>query len=339
MPGKRVYFYPMSSRNKPGEGNPYTKNLIGALSEHFTIVNRKDPSGSGIINLVKYLNGIDILFLNWIEDLPDKKYGYVQTLLFIRMFKYLRRRNVQVCWILHNKFSHYRKNRKLKSSLFRLLASRSTHIITHASEGLTYIRNYDTSHDHNMIFLHHPVMPRTVASKTEKQYDILIWGTLIEYKGVDKFLEYIHQNRLATKYRILIAGRVTDEEYGKKLFRLSGGSIRIENRFVGDEELFGLIGASSIVLFTYKQESVLSSGALMDSLSAGATVMGPDTGAFRDLENEDIVITYSGYEDLLEKADLILTGELKVDRRKLEEFVTENSWTNFGNRLADFIYS
>ncbi len=165
MPGKRLYFYPMSGRNKPGEGNPYSGNLIRALDTHFRVVNRKDPSRNGIINLLKYINRTDILFLNWVEDLPDRKHGYLQTLAFFLMFTYLRWRKAEICWILHNKFSHYKKNRWLKSFLFRFLATRCTRIITHSEEGLEYIRHYDPGHRNQIIFFHHPIIPRRNGSE------------------------------------------------------------------------------------------------------------------------------------------------------------------------------
>ena len=337
MPGRGLYFYPMSARGTKGEGNPYGKNLVNALSDHFRVVNRKDPSDSGILNLIKYLNKTEILFLNWIEDLPDKKFGYIQSILFMLMLRYLRYKKATICWVLHNKFSHYRKNRMMKSVIFRLLAARSTHIITHSEEGLHYIQQFDKRHVHNIIFLHHPVTARVLPEPGPKQYDIIIWGTLLEYKGVDKFLEYLHALGLQEKYHILVTGKIPSEEYRKKLYRLASAKIRIENRFVSDEELFSLISSSKVVLFTYKQESVLSSGALMDSISAGATVIGPETGAFGDLAKEGLVITYTDFRDLITKTDLILGKKLGVNKAKLDTFIAENSWPHFGIRLADFI--
>ena len=339
MPGKRVYFYPISSRNNSGVGNPYAGNLIGVLDDHFRVLNRKDASRSGIFNLVKYLNRTDIFFLNWIEDMPDKKYGYIQTVFFILMFHYLRKRKVTVCWVLHNKFSHYKRNRRLKAVLFRMLAARSTHIITHSGEGLSYINTYDHKHSHNIIFLHHPVSHATKGVKPGEPFDILIWGTLLEYKGVDRFLEYLHLNGLADRYHIMVSGRIMDDAYRAKLYRYTSRTIRIEDRFIGEEELQRLITSSRMILFTYKQESVLSSGALMDSLSAGATVVGPDTGAFRDLAGEGLVITYSSFDDLVQKADKILEDKLGVDKINLDHFLQENTWSRFGDKVADFLYA
>ena len=337
MPGQRIYFYPMSAKTSKSKGNPYSRNLADALSDHFRIVNRYDASTTGILNFLKYIRKTDILFLNWIEDLPDKKFGYAQTLLFILIIRYLKWRKKTVCWVLHNKFSHYKRNLWIKSVLFRLLAKSSTHIITHSREGLDYIKNYDKSREHNIIFVHHPLIPREVRVAPGKDWDMIIWGTLIEYKGVDKFLSYLRSQGLDSKYRILVTGHIPSPEYRRKLYRYKTATIQIEDRFVDEEELFDLIARSSAVVFTYRQESVLSSGALMDSLSVGAIVAGPETGAFHDLGEEGLVITYSGFGDLVRKLDGLLEGGLTVDHGKLENFIMENSWSHLGIILADFL--
>ncbi len=136
-----------------------------------------------------------------------------------------------------------------------------------------------------------------------------------------------------------MAGKVKGTAYRNRLLRLVSPTIRVEDRFVDDAELYSLIAASHLVLFTYQEESVLSSGALMDSIAAGATVAGPDTGAFRDLGRLGLVITYSGPGDLIEKIDEILDHRLTVDPGKLNAFIEENTWEKFSARLADYLYS
>ena len=77
------------------------------------------------------------------------------------------------------------------------------------------------------------------------------------------------------------------------------------NGYIEFEELKHLIHNAGLVLFTYQKESVLSSGALMDSIGCSAKVLGPDTGAFRDLAAFDIVATYQSFDEIPQKADKI----------------------------------
>ncbi|WP_194968036.1 hypothetical protein [Klebsiella pneumoniae] len=47
-----------------------------------------------------------------------------------------------------------------------------------------------------------------------------------------------------------------------------------------------LIEDSKCVLFPYKSGSISSSGALMDTIALGGVAIGPDVGAFKDLEKK-----------------------------------------------------
>lgn len=48
---------------------------------------------------------------------------------------------------------------------------------------------------------------------------------------------------------------------------------------------------SKIVLFTHKDDFLLSSGALIHLLNNFKTIFGPNTGNFKDFSKEGIVIT------------------------------------------------
>jgi hypothetical protein len=96
------------------------------------------------------------------------------------------------------------------------------------------------------------------------------------------------------------------------------------------------ISQSRAVLFTYLENSILSSGALMDTLRYAPLVIGPACGAFNDLKEEGLILTYNDYAHL----KVLLAAELrfKPDVNKIQQFITENSWENFGKSLGEFIY-
>ncbi|NJO67965.1 MAG: hypothetical protein HC830_00620 [Bacteroidetes bacterium] len=75
--------------------------------------------------------------------------------------------------------------------------------------------------------------------------------------------------------------------------------ISIENRFVNNDELKDLISKARCVLFSYNSDSVLSSGALMDTIGMGGFVIGPYKGAFKDLSKSGRVSTYKNYNQLI----------------------------------------
>jgi glycosyltransferase involved in cell wall biosynthesis len=186
----------------------------------------------------------------------------------------------------------------------------------------------------------HPVKNRRPEKNHEKEYDLLIWGTISPYKGIDKFLEYIYQNKLEFRYNILIVGKITTDDYRKKLENYKSKNILIEDKFIEDTLLQELISKSKLVLFTYSQSSILSSGVLMDSLGYGANIIGPNVGAFADLANEGIINTYSDFPSMFKIIDEQLNDKgKKIDKEKIDRFLEDNSWNKFAENVCKLLNS
>ncbi|MGD2033589.1 MAG: glycosyltransferase, partial [Bacteroidales bacterium] len=290
----------------------------------------------GIFDLYKYLTKIDYLFLNWIEDLPDKKAGWIQSLFFISIMPLLKAMKIKIIWTMHNKQSHYSSNRFLKAYLFRFVLRHSDSIITHSNEGVRYFSGFKIGKPEKIRYFPHPLEKKYAKIKKEKPVDILIWGSLIPYKGIDKFLKYLYDNGLENKYKIVLAGKVNPEEYLSTIQSYCNDNIRLDNRYIPEKELKALISGSKVILFTYEKDSVLSSGALMDSLSYGGFVIGPSTGAFRDLQEEGLIKTYSHYDEIIQILNDNKFAQVKKTD-KLESFIRTNSWPEFSSKVSKWI--
>lgn len=335
---KRIYLYPNTARNRNGLHNPYMSHLREALSRHFQIINAGRPSNSGITDVVRYIRNMDMIFLNWIEDLPGKHMGVIQTLFFLIMLRVFMLRKIGIIWILHNKRSHYKGHPFLKRVLFKQMLKRSDLIITHAREGLELVPETTRAY-----YTPHPVRPieRPLSLSGDTRYDLIIWGSITQYKGIDRFLAYLKDQGVLGKYRIIIAGKITTTALRERLqeFARSFQNLTLRDEFVPEPELMQLIGASKLVIITYQSESVLSSGVLMDSLSQLVPIIGPQTGAFTDLAELGLIDTFEDYPQLLQKIQNQLGPE--VDRSKIvagmKRFMEENSWEKFSERLRQLI--
>ncbi len=334
----KVYIYPITSRNNTGINNPYIDNLAEALGKHFSVLNRDLPSNKGVFDLFKYIRETDYFLLNWIEDLPDKHMGFIQCLVFFILFPYIKIRGKKIVWTLHNKKSHTEKNTIIKSLLFKMLLNGSDAILTHAQEGLNSIPEGTSK-----VYFPHPVKSdkRPLPSSQAVVFDIIIWGSIAAYKGIDSFLEFIRKNHDLNKYNILIAGKIIDDTLQKYLEQLSEqyNNITVLNRFIENAELDQLILKSKIILFSYHTKSVLSSGALMDSLFYGKVIIGPDAGAFKDLAEEKIVLTYGDYPELMQIIDQVIGSEIDMQSlvRRTGEFLENNTWESFARKFQDFL--
>jgi glycosyltransferase involved in cell wall biosynthesis len=330
--------YPISDPNKSASKNPYIDKLIETIEANScSVVNKGKVSKCGVFDLLLYLYKVDTYYLNWIENLPDRRFGWIQSVLFIFIFFILKLFGKKTVWMMHNKISHSKNFLLLKIITNYLLVNHSDIVLTHSLDGVRF-GNILLGNSKNIEFIHHPLddNSKKIDHVINKDIDILIWGSISPYKGVDTFLEYLQRSKISNKYTIYIVGKVTDSRLLEKLNKYKTDNIIIEDDFVSKERLEELFARSNIVLFTYAGYSTLSSGALMDTLSYGNYVIGPNVGAFRDLNEEGIIDTFIDFDNLIEKLEDELVDK-KIDSKKLSIFMKNNSWKKFGNWFCDII--
>jgi len=314
--------------------NPYINDFMDAMGPDIVFINQNISSRLGIFSLAASIGKLDIVFLNWIEDLPDRKWGIIQSLLFLPLLWALKLMHIRVFYTLHNRSSHFRGNRMLKKLILKWTMKHARYILCHAKAGLDLFPNENIIK--KMRYLPHPVHFSPLSPDNgNKKTDILIWGSIRPYKGIHSFLRLAVEQEKLKHRRIHIIGRIDPAEYAHEIQHYRSDLITIENRFAADDEIQSLIRQSRLVLFTYSEESVLSSGALSYSLALGANVVGPDLGSFSDMYREKLIGVFRSYEELPETVDSRLqTG---ADRNRLEEFLLRNTWQVFGRKVVSWI--
>ena len=336
---KRIYLYPISSRGEDISANPYISNLAKAIKELGEIVNLNQPSSSGIFQMILYYRKYNVLFLNWIENIPDRKAGYGQSLLLFALIIILRLSGKKIIWVMHNKVSHSKTNFWIKKILFRYLLRYSHLVITHSSEGVRYANTVLKKITSNIHYIPHPFDISCSSYRINKtpKYDFLIWGSMVSYKAVDVFLTYLKDSGKADDFRILVIGRFSSESYLEKVKSLAGKRTEIVNQFATKDELKELISLSVFVLFTYHDNSVLSSGALMDTICFGGDVIGPDIGAFADLADEKLILNYKDYSEipqLLKLKSETYAQEVSTIR---EKYINSNGWDGLSTKIQHLL--
>ncbi len=332
---KKIYFYPISARNdKIVSFNPYTFDFVDSIEQFFTIVNKSKPSKKGIFDIYKYLFRIDYILFNWIEDLPEKKGGFSQTVFFFIFMAISKLTGIKIVWVMHNRLSHSKKHKWLKNLIFNQLISKSDFIITHSSEGISYGESLRKGSKNRIHYFPHPIKDRRKLSTTEPKYDILIWGTISPYKGILEFLELMHKAKREKSYKTLIIGKSNDKDYFKSLLQFESENIIIKEAFMDDNSLQELISQAKIVLFTYAKSSILSSGALMDSIGFGGRVVGPQVGAFADLAKDGIISTFTESDEMFTVIDDVLAKEPNIANPPIDLFLQQNSWNMFAENIT-----
>lgn len=306
----KVTIYPHSTSKGDIRVNPYISDFIQTLEQNGMII-ANPPHKNPLFSLIPQKTDSDAYIFHWLENVPDYKYGVLQTLAAIWLLFKIKLHNKKVIWFLHNKQPHIMKHRWSKKLLIRLLLRKADLIVTHATEGI--IEEY---------------MPQPAET------DLLIWGNISRYKGVPEFVRFATRHSLKLKTKII--GKCSSTELLEELRTEGNDRISIEDRSIPFDELKQEIRKSRFVLIPYAAESILSSGILMDSLSFGAQVIGPDVGSFKDYAADPLlnVYTFHTFEDI---PNLVNKANKAVNIADYNRFLDTHSWNEFGKEFQNLL--
>lgn len=325
MKKTKVYFYP--SCPKEGYGNPYCLNFKSALKEYFELLDADNKiTRMKSMTLLNYSFRADVFILNWIENTIYLRFGFIQFCLVLLSFIIIGLRKKKVIWIYHNVIPHEGENsftRVIMSYLFK----HSKLIVSHSKEASAYATNKAFC---KVIYCCHPIKLFNVQDWNGKKIacDVLIWGTILPYKGVLEFLQ--NCSRQLSNINILILGKCKDNNLAASINDFCSSHIFFENRRADFNEIAYYIRTCRYVLFPYIGESISSSGVLMDTIAMGGIPIGPNKGAFKDLREEGVCKTYNSYDEL----PYIINSPNNIANDLKKEFIEKNTWNNFIERLS-----
>lgn len=330
---KALYIYPYTSEVHKEGANSYMRNLISHLSKSFKIVNKKTTIGA--LDMLLKIHKYDIIYLNWIEEIPDRRFGIFQVPLFVIVMGLAKLLKVRIVWFVHNNVSHNKTNIRSKRFIVNLMKNTADLILSH-SNNLTLKVPKDKFYS-----FHHPVEPyQAITTKQPYEYDILVWGAVSPYKGVSEFVEYVAKSPGLKTFRVLIAGRFISPDHYHYINSIKPANITLINKILPEPELAELFSKCRYVLFTYNSPSVLSSAALCKTLSFGKEIIGPAVGSFKELGDNGLVYNYQSFSSLESLLNDLKSRTVKgIDKERLIEYIRNNSWDKFAEFLANTIHT
>lgn len=336
----KIFLTPMIDESKSPTKNPYISDLIYTLEKNgHEIINKNKFSKIGLFNILFYLRRADAIYFNWIEDLISTRFGFLQTIYVYFSCLLFKLMGKKIIWTLHNRISHSKEDLFIKLINTYFLLNYSNLVITHSSNGQEFAKQFLKDESKNIKFIHHPLFNNISKFQNkvfDKKYDLLIWGAITPYKGVDKFLEYLKEENLLDRYKICIVGKIKDKELSEKVMKFNSEKITIINEFINDQELENYLNLSKVILFTYTPTNTFASGSLMLSLSYGCNIIGPNVGSFKDLADEKLINTFENYDDLINRIFITLNNEFE-SKDKFIEFIHKNSWEEFGKKFSTYL--
>lgn len=131
----------------------------------------------------------------------------------------------------------------------------------------------------------------------EKKYDVCFVGRIEKEKGVLDVVRKI----AGTKYRMVIAGKVSDIQLGEKLRNVTSkcSNIELHIGYVTDEEYYGYIRNSRFCILNYQGEySRRSSGVVLDTIFNNVPIIGKSCKALDFIAQFGCGYIYENLEEL-----------------------------------------
>ena len=132
-------------------------------------------------------------------------------------------------------------------------------------------------------------------------------------------------------------GKTRNSEFASEVLQYQNKNITIRDQFVDSVRLRNFVAMSKYTLFIYEDESVLSSGALMDALGFHSKIIGPDRGAFRDMSKLNIIRSYKDFNDIVNLLSEQNEDSWNETLPNVIRFNQLNTWENFGYILVKFL--
>ncbi|SEJ68898.1 Glycosyltransferase involved in cell wall bisynthesis [Cyclobacterium xiamenense] len=327
---KNIFLYPKHDRFY-GSPNPYIFDFHRELAKKHRVVNKNAPN-IGTLNLFVYFFHSEVFLFNWIENLPEKKFGRLQVAGFVFFLWLVRIFKKKIVWVLHNKGSHHQRDNQQADKVFRLMMRRSDKIITHSESGKSFVEETYPEQAAKVVVILHPISELFPIIDAEKTIDFLIWGSVHRYKGIDKFLNFLATISEEHRFKVRIVGKCFDKTYLKEITSYVNEDIMFTNEILELEEIYRIAQEAKFILFTYNSDTVISSGSLIDSIRMGSTILGPNHGAFKDLSNLSFVKTYENFGDIVECSRFTGTTADQL-RSERDVFFKENNWERFIDKV------
>lgn len=293
--------------------------LHKALGQSNLVVNAPFYVKWSVMSFILKLRQFDVVYLNWIESIPDYRWGRTKSVIFIFALALMKICGKKIVWTLHNRQPHASGHALLKRWIFSLMVRNSDAIVTHAQEGLEIIeRIYPPALSRAKYFPppFRPPLDPVNLREADFKYEAILWGTVDRYKGVLEFLRYASSKAELKRMRFLICGMFSDDEYYRQCVSSAWENVTVENLRVPFDQLPAKIEQSRLILFVYRPESILSSGVLAESLRYSRPILGPAVGQFSDLAGRGLISTYDSFDDIAPKMNFILSqGHFDMDAR------------------------
>lgn len=336
----RVWMWPKSS-----ELNFYNDLLTDSLCGAGLDI--KDLKHGKLILQVGQARSGDIVHIHWIHHAyqnSNRLLFIAKSFIFVLTMLYLKLRNVQLIWTIHNLYPHHAKFPRMERFMRTLICRFCSKLIV-ASESIKWKVMMEfgvpesklsvVKHGHYLgVYKSKGMDFRRIYNISEDASIYLFLGAIKAYKGVEDLIESF--NAVKTKQSYLIIAGKADKEMEAYLKSVEDTeNIILDLRFVPNDEVADLIRAVDVMVMPYKE--ITTSGSAILGLSFKKLIVMPDNDFIDEYFKEDMVVSYdptddSGLTNAMKRA-LNVGKEGKAP--KYEEVLKELEWSGIAERIKN----
>ena len=170
----------------------------------------------------------------------------------------------------------------------------------------------------------------------EGPLELLFFGRVAAYKGVEELLEAVARLPAGTGVRLTVCGATADPGLRRRLEALAAGleaRVRLRLEHVGDEELAAALAGCDAVVLPFRE--VTTSTSVLHAMANARVVVVPDLPAFASIP-DGALVRYDGSVAGLTETLAGLAGEeqerLARTGRAAADYAREFSWGDFAER-------
>jgi glycosyltransferase involved in cell wall biosynthesis len=261
----------------------------------------------------------------------------------IWFLKAVKKQKIKLVYTVHNVLPH--DTGKKFAATFQRLYGEMDALICHTDAAKSrLVREFSVDRKRAWVIPHGPLLhdAKTRSAQTSKaelcfpqDETLVLWqGIVRPYKGLDFLLAaWSKIDARSLKARLLIVGTGESgllKAIKEQIARLDlQESVRVDFRFVPDEELPKYYQAADVMVYPYRE--VTTSGALMTALAYRKPIVATNLPAFREVLRDEETALLVEYGDVDALASAL--GQLIRDPKKRERLASEvassgnfNSW-------------
>lgn len=287
-------------------GNPYTRLLYENMEAEGTV------EVDGFTLLEPLMKRYDVWHVHWPDSLlayPSKAMATAYVTAELILFAWARLWGTKLVWTTHDLGPHESHHPRLEKFFWTLFIPMVDGIISLSETArqeayslfpkLRSVPSAIVPHGHYRTAYPDPVPKEEARCRLGLPPDARVVGfvgRIRPYKNVVPLIRAFREWE-DPEARLLVAGNPISDELARRVRTAQEGDsrIRIDLRFIEEEEIAALLAASDLVALPY--EAIMQSGTALLGLSFDRPVLVPDRGAMPELQDRvgaEWMRTYTG---------------------------------------------